>query len=86
MTEWENTLESLRQRGWDYGYVKCHDARGGDIYSVHLRRGINKLSIDRDTIEEAVSAINRLADEVDGAVLADQGLLIKQAWPRAHWL
>ncbi len=86
MLEWENTLESLRHRGWGYGYVKCQDGRGGDIYSVHLGRGLKKLSIDKGTIEEAVSAINRLADEVDGAILADQDLLIRQNWPRLRWL
>ena len=43
MKDWENTLESLRRRGWDYGYVKCLDETGGDIYSVHLRRGMKNL-------------------------------------------
>jgi hypothetical protein len=82
MKEWENTLELLRRRGWDYGFVKCHDGTGDNIYSVHLGRGTEKLSIDKGTIEEAVSAINRMAEEVDGAALADQNFLTKKVWPQ----
>ena len=71
MKEWENTLELLRQRGWDYGYVKCLDTEtAGEIYSVNLGRGTKRLSVIKGTIEEAVNAISRLAEEVDGMALS----------------
>ena len=64
MLEWEMTLESLRRQGWGYGYGKCHDRKtGSEIYLVNLRRGERRLSILKPTIEEAVTAINRLAQE-----------------------
>lgn len=82
MEEWENTLELLRQRGWDYGYVKCHDKEtGGENYSVNLGRGTKRLSVIKCTIEEAVTAINRLAEEVDGMALSDPELVILPIWP-----
>ncbi len=86
MKDWENTLEKLRRRGWDYGFVKCHDKSGSDIYSVNLGRGMKRLSIDKDTIEEAVSAIYHLAEEVDGAALAPQNLRVKPVWPQTRQL
>ncbi len=61
---WETILESLRQQGWGYGYGKCHDrTTGSDIYLVNLRRGSRKLSMVKPSIEEAVTAISRLAEE-----------------------
>jgi hypothetical protein len=86
MKDWEITLESLRRRGWDYGYVKCLDGAGGDIYSVNLRRAVKRLSINKTTIEEAVSAINRLAEEVDNTILPDQRLLVKASQHQPRWL
>jgi hypothetical protein len=82
MKEWEITLELLRQRGWDYGYVKCLDTEaGGEIYSVNLGRGTERLSVIKGTIEEAVTAINRLAEKVDGMALPKQELVAKAFWP-----
>jgi hypothetical protein len=61
---WEMTLESLRQQGWAYGYGKCRDEKTGRaVYLVNLRRGHKRLSIFKPTIEEAVKAISRLAQE-----------------------
>ena len=82
MKEWENTLELLRQRGWDYGYVKCLDTEtGGESYSVNLGRGTKRLSVSKGSIEEAVTAISRLAEEVDGIALPDLGLLVQATRP-----
>ena len=40
MLDWEQTLETLRRRGWGYGYGRCYDAQTGeDIYLVNLSRG-----------------------------------------------
>ncbi len=62
--KWETTLESLRQQGWAYGYGKCLDAATGSaIYLVNLRRGHKRLSIFKPSIEEAVTAVSRLARE-----------------------
>jgi hypothetical protein len=81
MKEWENTLELLRQRGWDYGYVKCLDTEtAGEIYSVNLGRGTKRLSVIKGTMEEAVNAISRLAEEVDGMVLSDLKLAVQAIW------
>jgi hypothetical protein len=83
MQEWENTLELLRQRGWDYGYVKCLDMEtAGDIYAVNLGRGTKRLSVTKGTIEEAVTAISRLAEEVDGLGLSDLKLAVQAIWSR----
>ena len=61
---WEKTLESLRQKGWAYGYGKCRDEKTDrPIYVVNLRRGPQRLSIFKPTIEEAVEVISRLAQE-----------------------
>ncbi len=61
---WELTLESLRQQGWAYGYGKCQDAKTGNaIYLVNLRRGPTRLSIFKPSIEEAVTAVSRMARE-----------------------
>ncbi len=60
--DWESTLESLRRQGWGYGYGKAFDKEtGGVTYLVNLGRGGRRLSISRSTIEEAVTAISRLA-------------------------
>ncbi len=78
MKEWENTLELLRQRGWDYGYVKCLDAKtAGEIYALNLGRGTKRLSVIKGTMEEAVTAIKRLAEEVDGMALSDLKLVVQ---------
>ncbi len=62
MLNWEKILESLRGRGWSYGYSKCQDDEtGSEIFLVNLGRGETRLSIRKDTLEEAVAAINRLA-------------------------
>ena len=62
MLDWEQTLETLRRRGWGYGYGKCYDAQTGeDIYLVNLSRGERRLSIRKPSIEEAVTVISRLA-------------------------
>ncbi len=46
MLDWERTLETLRLRGWGYGYGKCQDTQTGmDIYLVNLSRGEMRLSI-----------------------------------------
>jgi len=64
VTPWEMTLESLRQQGWAYGYGKCTDKKTGRaIYLVNLRRGHQRLSIFKPSIEEAVKVISRLAQE-----------------------
>jgi hypothetical protein len=82
MKEWENILELLWQRGWDYGYVKCRDTEtGGEIYSVNLGRGTKRLSVIKSTIEEAVTAISRLAEEVDGMTLPDLLLAVQAIRP-----
>ncbi len=58
------TLETLRRQGWGYGYGKCLDSNTGhEIYLVNLRRGDKRLTILKPTIEEAVTTINRLAQE-----------------------
>jgi len=62
MLDWERTLETLRRRGWGYGYGRCYDAQTGeDIYLVNLSRGERRLSIRKPSIEEAVTVISRLA-------------------------
>ncbi len=62
MLDWERTLETLRRRGWGYGYGKFSDAQSGeDIYLVNLSRGEMRLSIRKPSIEEAVTVISRLA-------------------------
>ena len=62
MLDWEQTLETLRLRGWGYGYGICYDAQTGeDIYLVNLSRGERRLSIRKPSIEEAVTVISRLA-------------------------
>jgi hypothetical protein len=82
MKEWENTLELLRQRGWNYGYVKCLDTETGDEnYLVNLSRRIKRLSIVKSTIEEAVTAISRLADEADGMALPQLDLMVQTMRP-----
>ena len=82
MKEWENTLELLRQRGWDYGYVKCLDTEtAGEIYAVNLGRATMRLSVTRCTMEEAVTAINRLAEEADAMALSDLELVVQAIWP-----
>jgi hypothetical protein len=82
MKEWENTLELLRQRGWDYGYVKCLDTEtGGEIYSVNLGRKTKRLSVIKGTIEEAVTTISRLAEEVDGRALPDRHRAVQAIRP-----
>lgn len=64
MQDWEMALESLRRQGWGYGYGKCHNPETGRaIYLVNLGRGNKRLSIFKPTIEEAVVAINSLAQE-----------------------
>jgi hypothetical protein len=64
MLEWEITLESLRRKGWGYGYGKFSDpTTGGAIYLVNLGRENKRLSIIKPTIEEAVIAISSLAHE-----------------------
>ncbi len=83
MQEWENTLELLRHRGWDYGYVKCLGLESvGDIYAVNLGRGTQRLSVTKGTMEEAVTAISRLAEEVDGLALSDLKLAAQAIWSR----
>ena len=63
MRNWEKTLEALRQQGWGYGYGKCLDtAAGHAIYLVNLRRGDQRLTILKPSIEEAVHTISRLAE------------------------
>ena len=82
MQEWEHTLELLRRRGWDYGYVKCLDTESaGEIYAVNLGRGTKRLSVIKGTMEEAVAAISRLAEEVDGMALSDLKLAVQASWP-----
>ncbi len=62
MLDWERTLETMRLRGWGYGYGKCQDAQTGeDIYLVNLSRGDRRLSIRKPSIEEAVTVISQLA-------------------------
>ena len=64
MRNWEKTLEALRQQGWGYGYGKCLDtAAGHAIYLVNLRRGDQRLTILKPTIEEAVITISQLLEE-----------------------
>lgn len=87
MKDWENTLELLRQRGWDYGYVKWFDTnKGGESYAVNLGRGTKRLSVTKGTIEEAVAAISRLAEEVDSMALAGMSRVFQAIWPQPHWL
>jgi hypothetical protein len=62
--EWERTLEVLRRQGWGYGFGKCPDTEtGSPIFLVNLSRGGKRLSIFKPSLEEAVRAINRLAQE-----------------------
>jgi hypothetical protein len=62
--DWERTLEVLRRQGWGYGFGKCHDTEtGSPFFLVNLSRGDRHLSILRPTLEEAVRAINRLAQK-----------------------
>lgn len=58
------TLEALRRQGWGYGYGKCLDNETGhEIYLVNLRRGDQRLTILKPTIEEAVITISQLLEE-----------------------
>ncbi len=83
MKEWERTLELLRQRGWDYGYVKCLDTQtAGETYAVNLGRGTKRLSVAMGTMEEAVAAISRLAEEADGMALPGLKQAVQAIWPR----
>jgi phosphoribosyl-dephospho-CoA transferase len=62
MQSWEAVLESLHRQGWGYGYAKCLDAESGaEVYLVNISRGAEKLTTVRATLEEAVSALSRLA-------------------------
>jgi hypothetical protein len=62
MMNWEETLEFLSREGWSYAYVKCVDLeKGTDTYYVSLRRGEEKLTSLRPTLEEAVHTLSRLA-------------------------
>lgn len=64
MADWEKALEYLRGQGWGYGYGRCDDPETGRaIYMVNLGRENKRLSIFKPTIEEAVIAISRLAQE-----------------------
>ncbi len=57
------TLESLRRQGWSYGYGKCYDSEtGGEIFLVNLGRGPRRLSIEKPSLEEAVTAISQLVE------------------------
>jgi len=63
MTDWEEMLEFLNREGWSYAYIKCIDLeKGTDTYYVSLRRGEEKLTSLRPTMEEAVRALSRLAE------------------------
>ena len=63
MLNCEITLETLRRQGWGYGYGRCLDTSTGHaIYLVNLRRGDQRLTILKPTIEEAVNTISRLAE------------------------
>ena len=63
MMEWEKSLASLSGAGWSYAYVKCIDLEAGtDIFYVSIRRGDQKLTTLKPTIEEAVQTLSRLAE------------------------
>lgn len=63
MTDWEEMLEFLSREGWSYAYIKCIDLeKGTDTYYVSIRRGEEKLTSLRPTMEEAVRTLSRLAE------------------------
>ena len=48
---------------------------------MNLGRGTKRLSVIKGTMEEAVTAISRLAEEVDGMALSDLKLAVQAIWP-----
>lgn len=63
MQDWERTLALLREKGWSYAYVKCVDLEAGtDTFYASIRRGDQNLTSLRPTLEEAVQALNQLAE------------------------
>ncbi len=67
MHDWEIKLESLRNKGWSYAYVKCIDLeKGTDTYYVSIRRGEKRLTSLRSSLEEAVLTLSQLAESAAG--------------------
>lgn len=63
MGDWERILETLGREGWHYAYIKCIDLeQGTDTYYVSIRRGDQRLTSLRPTLEEAVRTLSDLAE------------------------
>lgn len=67
MQDWEKILESLGNQGWSYAYVKCIDLeKGTDTYYVSIRRGKQRLTSLRPSLEEAVRTLSLMAESAAG--------------------
>ncbi len=65
MKSWEMTLESLRNQGWGYGYGRLFDGETGqESYLVSIRRGNERFRINKPTLEEAVTEIEALVQNM----------------------
>ncbi len=63
MADWEKILDFLNREGWNYAYVKCIDLEmGTDTYYVSIRRGDQRLTSLRPTLDEAVRTLGQLAE------------------------
>lgn len=63
MENWERTLAHLGEQGWSYAYIKCVDLEAGaDAFYASIRRGEERLTSLKPTLEEAVQVLSRLAE------------------------